>query len=59
MNELELLDQLQTIQNKLKNNEELTDHEYKIFATMVYASALGIIEKSLNYVLSLFAKESE
>lgn len=59
MDELELLTQLQTIQNKLENNEELTDQEYKLFASVLYATTIGIIEKSLNYVLSLLPDENE
>lgn len=59
MDELELLEQLQIIQNKLENNEELTDQESKLFASVIFATALGVIEKSLNYVLSLFGNEND
>ena len=53
MNELELLEQLQTIKKKLDINVELTDDEYKLFTSMLFAVTIGIIEKSLNYILSL------
>ena len=59
MDELELLEQLQTIKNKLDNNEELTDQEHKIFASVIFATAVGVIEKSLNYILTLLGDENE
>lgn len=59
MDELELLEQLQTIQNKLENNEELTDQESKLFASMMFTAAIGVIEKSLDYILSLFGDKDE
>lgn len=59
MDELQLLEQLQIIQNKLENNEELTDQEYKLFASVIFATALGVIEKSLNHVLSFIGDEND
>lgn len=59
MNELELLDQLQTIKTKLENNEKLTDDEYKLFAYMLFAVALGIIETSTKYILNLLGDDDE
>lgn len=59
MDELELLESLQRIKTKLDNNEELTDNEYKIFASAIFAAAIGFIETSLNNILSLFADKDE
>lgn len=59
MTELELLDQLKTIKNKLDNNIELTDDEYKLFASVLFSVAMGTIEKSLNYILSLLGDDDE
>lgn len=59
MDELELLARLQKIETKLKNNESLTDEEYKLFASMMFATAIGVIEKSLDYILSLFGDKDE
>ena len=54
MDELELLEQLQTIKNKLENNEVLTDDEYKLFASMIFAAAIGVMEKSVSFILGAF-----
>ena len=54
MDELELLEQLQTIKNKLENNEVLTDDEYKLFASMIFAAAIGVMEKSFSFILGDF-----
>lgn len=59
MNELELLEQLQTIKNKLENNKELTDHEYKVFSSVLFSVTMGIIEKSLSYIVSLLGDDDE
>lgn len=53
MNELELLEQLQTIKKKLDNHIELTDDEYKLFAYVMFAVAMGIIQESLDFVLKV------
>ena len=53
LTELELLLSLQQIETKLKNNEKLTDYEYKIFASMIFLVAVGIAEKSLELVLKI------
>ena len=53
INELELLEQLQTIKHKLDNNIELTDDEYKLFAYVLFAVAMGIIQESLDFMLNV------
>lgn len=59
MNELELLEQLQTIQNKLENNEELTDQESKLFASVIFVTAVGVIEKRMKSILDFLGDEDE
>lgn len=54
MDELELLDQIQKIKTKLENNEVLTDDEYNLFASMIFASAIGVMEKSVSFILGAF-----
>ena len=51
MNEWELLESLQTIKHKLDNNIELTDDEYKLFTTILFGVALGILNYSVDIVL--------
>lgn len=51
MSELELLEQLQTIKYKLDNLIELTDDEYKLFTTILFGVALGILNYSVDIVL--------
>ncbi|MEM0173982.1 MAG: hypothetical protein QXI16_05705 [Sulfolobaceae archaeon] len=53
MNELELLEQLQTIKNKLDNDVELTDHEYKIFTSVMFVAIMGVAKWSFNLVLKV------
>ena len=53
MNELELLEQLQTIKHKLDNNIELTDDEYKLFTSVLFGLALGIMNWSVNLLLNV------
>ena len=53
MNELKLLEQLQTIKYKLDNLIELTDDEYKLFTCALYVVAMGIIQESLDLVLKI------
>lgn len=53
MNEWELLEQLQTIKKKLDNNIELTDHEYKLFTTILFGVALGILKYSVDTILKV------
>lgn len=53
MNELELLVQLQTIKNKLDNNEDLTDHEYKLFACVMFVAINDVLFQSVKVVLKL------
>lgn len=50
MNGLKLLEQLQSIKNKLDNNQELTDHEYKIFTSTMFLVIMGIVKWSFNIV---------
>jgi hypothetical protein len=59
MDELELLEQLQTILNKLENHEELTDQESKLFASVILAAAFGAIEKSMKHILDFLGDEDE
>lgn len=59
MNELELLEQLQTIKHKLYNNIELTDNEYKVFSSVLFSVTIGIIEKSSSYIISLLGDKNE
>lgn len=51
MNELKLFEQLQTIKYKLDNLIELTDDEYKLFTTILFGVALGILNYSVDIVL--------
>ena len=51
MNEFELFEQLQTIKYKLDNLIELTDDEYKLFTTILFGVALGILNYSVDIVL--------
>ena len=53
MNELELLEQLQTIKHKLDNNIELTDDEYKLFTTILFGLALGIMKNTTDLLLKV------
>lgn len=53
MNELKLLEELQTIQNKLKNNEKLTDREYKLFACMLFVTLKDFLFESVKVVLKI------
>ena len=53
MNEWELLEQLQTIKHKLDNNIELTDHEYKLFTSVMFVVVMGIINWSVDLVLNV------
>lgn len=53
MNKLELLEQLQTIKNKLDNDVELTDHEYKIFTSVMFVAIMGVAKWSFNLVLKV------
>lgn len=53
MNELELLEQLQTIKNKLDNDVELTDHEYKIFTSVMFVAIMDVVKWSFNLVLKV------
>ena len=53
MNELELLEQLQRIKNKLDNNIELTDDEYKLFTTVLFGVALGIMKNTADLLLKV------
>ena len=53
MNEWELLEQLQTIKHKLDNNIELTDDEYKLFTSVLFGLALGIMNWSVNLLLNV------
>ncbi len=53
MNELKLLEQLQTIKYKLDNLIELTDDEYKLFTTILFGVALGIMKWSVDLALNV------
>jgi len=53
MNELELLEQLQRIKNKLDNNIELTDDEYKLFSSVLFGVALGIMKNTADLLLKV------
>ena len=53
MNEWELLEQIQTIKHKLDNNIELTDDEYKLFTSVLFGLALGIMNWSVNLLLNV------
>lgn len=59
MDELELLVQLQTIQNKLENGEELTEHEHKLHASLIFCAVLGFVEKSMKHILDFIGEEDE
>ena len=56
MNEILLLDKLLIIKNKLVNNELLTNDEYKIFTSLLFYVALGIVEWSLDIVMKVVKK---
>ena len=59
MNELELLDQLQTIKKKLDNNEKLTDHEYKIFTSVMFLVIMGVVKWSFGIVSKIMEGDDD
>lgn len=59
MNELELLDQLQTIKKKLDNNQKLTDHEYKIFTSLMFVAIIGVVKWSFDLVLKVMEGDKD
>lgn len=59
MNEWELLEQLQTIKHKLDNNIELTDHEYKLFTSVMFVVAMGIMKWSVDLLLNVIKVDDD
>lgn len=60
MSELQLLEKLQIIKNKLKNNEVLTDNEYKLFTLILLGLGVGIMEWATNILINkIWGKENE
>lgn len=53
MNELELLDQLQTIRNKLNKSEKLTDDEYKVLSAILFGVAIVTFKNTVDLLLKL------
>lgn len=53
MNELELLDQLQTIRNKLNKGEKLTDDEYKVLSVILFGVAIVTFKNTVDLLLKL------
>ena len=53
MNELELLDQLQTIRNKLNKGEKLTDDEYKVLSAILFGVAIVTFKNTVDLLLKL------
>lgn len=50
-NELKLLILLQTIIDKLNNNQEITDNETKLLTTILFGLALGFMEQTTRLLL--------
>lgn len=48
MNELELLDRLKIIKEKMDKGEELTDIEYKLLNTLLLGVVVGILKYTLD-----------
>ena len=51
MNEIELLSLLQRIKEKLDDNQELTENETKLLATILFGLALGFMEQTTRLLL--------
>ena len=51
MNELELLSLLQKIKDKINSNQELTENETKLLATILFDLAFGFIEQTTRLLL--------
>lgn len=59
MNELELLEQLQTIKNKLDNNQELNDHEYKLLTYVLFVAIMDVAKWSFNIVSKIMEGDKD
>lgn len=51
MNELELLDQLKTIKEKMDKGEKLTDYEMKLFVTYLWWVGFRIFKYTVDWLL--------
>lgn len=53
MNEIELMQELQNIVDKLENNVDLNDKEYQLISLLIYLLINELVNKAFDLVLSI------
>lgn len=59
MNEIQLLERLSIIINKLKNNEVLDDDEYKLFTLILFGLGMGFMKYFTNILINKIGDDDE